>query len=617
MLSVEEAREVLLKNIPDYSTCRICITEALGRRVQEDVFSRIDVPMVPVSTRDGYLWKSQWGPCSKSLNNSGVYASGWSIESMAVDSQLTRYIATGGVVPSDFDTVVMQEDCVVNNDTVTVGKIEPNKWIRQAGSDAKKGDLLIKKGSVLDSHAIAVIIACGVSDVLVESTEPLIVGVMSNGNELVEITEQRRLNEGEVYDSNRHMLINKLRDFPVDVLDMGIARDSLDCIKSYFESAIHSGASVIITSGGTSVGQRDYIPEVIKELGGELLITKINMMPGKPFLFSVLPNGTIVIGLAGNPVSSIVGWELLVKPFFNHTFGLPCEPVTTTAVLQSSLKNKSDRPHFMRVELQKTSDGVQAIPTDNQVSSNLKGMINTHGLIRVEPNTEIESISQVEVILTTEDDRMWSESDSVRRNAKFGVIVSSDRASKGLYSDVSGEAIVTWLNQNFVLPTGCSSHQVVKIIVPDTREAVLAALMYLVRIGCTIVFTTGGTGPTERDITAQVTQEFVDKVLPGFGELLRTKSLQYTPTAVLSGQLCGVKYTSGTHKTDSGYQQHGALVLNLPGSPNSIAECLNEVKSVLPKSAEFANGDWLETDPPAFRGRSSKFFPREKLDCKK
>jgi molybdopterin molybdotransferase len=571
--------------------------------------ARINVPMVPVSTRDGYLWKSQWGHGTKSLNGSGVYARGWSIESMAVDTDSTRYIATGGVVPPEFDTVVMQEDCVVNNDTVTVRNPEPNKWIRQAGSDAKKGDLLLSKGTVVNSHTIATLIACGVCDVLVQNSEPMIVGVMSNGNELVDITDHHELLQGEVYDSNRHMLINKLRDFPVDVLDMGIARDSKDCIKTYFESAIRSGANVIITSGGTSVGQRDYIPEVIRELGGELLITKINMMPGKPFLFSVLPNGTSVIGLAGNPVSSIVGWELLVKPFFNRTFGLPWEPVTTTAVLHSALKNKSDRPHFMRVELQRTTDGIQAVPTDNQVSSNLKGMINTHGLIKVDPNSEIDSGSQVQVMLTTEDDRMWSGIEPHRRNAKFGIVVASDRASKGLYSDVSGEAIISWINQNFVFPTGCSSHEIVKICVPDTREAVLAALMYLVRIGCTIVFTTGGTGPTERDITAQVTEEFVDKVLPGFGELLRTKSLQYTPTAVLSGQLCGVKYTMGTHKTDSGYQQHGALVLNLPGSPNSIAECLNEVKSVLPKSAEFANGDWLETDPPAFRGRSSKFFP--------
>lgn len=594
MISVEEARKILLEHIPKYNEHWIPVTEALGKITLDSVVSKINVPMCHVSTRDGYLWKTSWGPCSKPLK--GAMFAGQLPEAQ-LDSDFTKYIATGGVVPPEYDTVVMQEYAVVANGTVTVAEVpEAYKWIRKPGSDVQQNQVIAEAGTVITAYVMALLISCGVSEVYTSRDSDLIVGVMSNGNELVEPGE-RELVQGEVYDSNRYMLMSKLREYPVDVLDMGIVGDTREAIATAIQSGVLSGCDVIITSGGTSVGQRDWLPEVIRDLGGTLKITRINMMPGKPFLFSVLPSGTCIVGLAGNPVSSIVGWELLVGPWLNHVYGLPVEQQTTIAMLTQSVANNTERPHYIRVRLTRTVSGVsECTPTEHQVSSNIRGISGTHALLKVEPGTHVNSGVQVTVLLTEQDDRMWLGPEPERRNAKFGVIVASDRASSGVYEDKSGAAIVEWIQKNFV-----DKHPVVKIVVPDNSQGITAALMYLVRIGCSVVFTTGGTGPTLRDVTAQVTEQFVHKVLPGFGELLRQKSLKYTPTAILSGQMCGVVYTP---------QGHGALVLNLPGAPNSIAECLDEVKAVLPKSAEFASGDWLETDPPAFRGRSSKFFTK-------
>ena len=598
MISVEEARKILLEHTPKYNEHWIPVTEALGKLTLKDIVSTVNVPLHHVSTRDGYLWKTKWGPGSKPLKGS-VFAGPQSGPETQTDPECTKYIATGGVVPDEYDTVVMQEHVIVTDGAVTVAEVpEAYKWIRKPGSDVTQNQLLVSAGSVITAYTMALLISCGVSEVYVSRESDIVVGVMSNGNELVE--PGHPLCEGQIYDSNRHMLISKLREYPVDVLDMGIAGDTREAITTAIQSGVLSGCDIILTSGGTSVGQRDYLPEVIRELGGTLKITRINMMPGKPFLFSVLPCGTCIVGLAGNPVSSMVGWELLVKPWINHVYGLPSEPSVVSAVLMQTVTNKdTQRPHYIRAKLTRTTDStsgsvLECTPTEHQVSSNISGISQAHGLLRVEPGATIESNTEVSVVCMEEDDRMWLGPEPARRNAKFGVIVASDRASAGVYTDKSGPAIVEWIQKNFI-----NKHEIVKLVVPDNSQAIEAALMYLVRIGCSIVFTTGGTGPTLRDVTAQVTERFVHKVLPGFGELLRHKSLKYTPTAILSGQLCGVVYTP---------QGHGALVLNLPGAPNSIAECLDEVKAVLPKSAEFASGDWLETDPPAFRGRSSKFF---------
>lgn len=171
-----------------------------------------------------------------------------------------------------------------------------------------------------------------------------------------------------------------------------------------------------------------------------------------------------------------------------------------------------------------------------------------------------------------------------------GIVTVSDRASRGEYEDVSGPAIRDWLGRALVSPW---THEMV--IVPDERERIAAALRrFADDAGCHLVLTTGGTGPARRDVTPEATLDVAEKVLPGFGEKMRAISLRYVPTAILSRQV--------------GVIRGGCLIVNLPGSPRSIAEILDDLFEAIPYCIELMDGPRVETDPDVV----AAFRPKKK-----
>lgn len=171
--------------------------------------------------------------------------------------------------------------------------------------------------------------------------------------------------------------------------------------------------------------------------------------------------------------------------------------------------------------------------------------------------------------------------------AKIGVLTVSDRASRGEYEDRGGPAIREYLRGVLTFP-----FETVDRIVSDDREAIAATLVELCdREGCSLVVTTGGTGPAPRDVTPEATEAVCEKLLPGFGELMRQVSLQKVPTAILSRQTAGVRGRS--------------LIVNLPGQPKAIAECLDAVMPAIPYCVDLIGGAYLTTD----EGRVKAFRP--------
>jgi molybdopterin adenylyltransferase len=163
--------------------------------------------------------------------------------------------------------------------------------------------------------------------------------------------------------------------------------------------------------------------------------------------------------------------------------------------------------------------------------------------------------------------------------AKIGVVTVSDRATRGEYEDRGGPAIIATLRQILT-----SEWEAVTRVVPDEQPTIEAALSELCdNAGCCLVVTTGGTGPARRDVTPEATVAVCDKVLDGFGEQMRAVSLQYVPTAILSRQLAGVRGRS--------------LIVNLPGQPKAIRECLDAVFPAIPYCIDLIEGPYLETDP--------------------
>jgi len=159
---------------------------------------------------------------------------------------------------------------------------------------------------------------------------------------------------------------------------------------------------------------------------------------------------------------------------------------------------------------------------------------------------------------------------------KIGIITISDRASAGVYQDISGKAIIDTLN-DYLISTWM---QVYKVI-PDELELIENTIIDMVdNQNCCLVITTGGTGPAKRDVTPEATEAVCDRMMPGFGELMRTESLKYVPTAILSRQTAGLRGSS--------------LIINLPGKPKSIRECLNAVFPAVPYCIDLMNGPFLE-----------------------
>lgn len=162
--------------------------------------------------------------------------------------------------------------------------------------------------------------------------------------------------------------------------------------------------------------------------------------------------------------------------------------------------------------------------------------------------------------------------------AKIGIVTVSDRASQGVYEDLSGQAIIDTLNEYLT-----SEWEPVYQIIPDEQDQIEAMLAKMVdEDGCSLVVTTGGTGPAKRDVTPEATEAVCDRMMPGFGELMRAESLKFVPTAILSRQTAGLRGSS--------------LIVNLPGKPKSIRECLDAVFPAIPYCIDLMEGPFLECD---------------------
>lgn len=174
--------------------------------------------------------------------------------------------------------------------------------------------------------------------------------------------------------------------------------------------------------------------------------------------------------------------------------------------------------------------------------------------------------------------------------ARIGVVVASDRAARGVYEDKGGPAIVAWMARALTSPHVCLTR-----VIPDDRATIEATLIDLAdNQGCSLIVTTGGTGPAARDVTPEATEAACSRMMPGFGELMRTASLRETPTAILSRQTAGLR--------------GACLIVNLPGKPSAIATCLDAVFPAIPYCLDLIGGARLESDPAviaAFRPKGA------------
>ncbi len=166
----------------------------------------------------------------------------------------------------------------------------------------------------------------------------------------------------------------------------------------------------------------------------------------------------------------------------------------------------------------------------------------------------------------------------MEQKAKIGVITVSDRASRGIYEDISGKAIIEYLEDVLITP-----FEVIYKIIPDEQDLIEKTMIYMTDVeGCDLILTTGGTGPAKRDVTPEATENVCEKMMPGFGELMRQVSLKQVPTAILSRQTAGIR--------------NHCLIVNLPGKPQSIKLTLDAIFPAIPYCVELIEGAYMDTD---------------------
>ncbi|MGA0025598.1 MAG: molybdopterin molybdotransferase MoeA [Burkholderiales bacterium] len=372
-MPVPKAREVIAQFLAPIATVeRVAVRAALGRVLAADVISPVDVPSHDNSAMDGYAvriadLKSNGKVTLKLVGSSfaGVPFKG------AVGAGQCVRIMTGGVVPQGADTIVMQEHVEAKDKDITIGAgHRQGQNLRKAGEDLRHGQPALKRGQPLRPAEIGLVASLGIPEVSVY--RKLRVAFFSTGDELVSVGSP--LGEGQIYDSNRYTIYGMLVRLGCEVIDMGVIRDDPKLLEAAFREAA-SVADVVITSGGVSVGEADFVKVLLNKLG-EVVFWKIAMKPGRPLAYGKIGNAHF-FGLPGNPVSVMVTFYQFVRDALLKLSGQdPIEPLPTFKVpCTSTLKKAPGRTEFQRGILSRDSSGALSVRvTGEQGSGILRSM---------------------------------------------------------------------------------------------------------------------------------------------------------------------------------------------------------------------------------------------------
>jgi len=372
-MPVGKAREVIARFLsPVTATERLNVRAALGRVLAEDVVSPLDVPAHDNSAMDGYAVRfADLQPSGEvTLKVAGSSFAGVPFRGAVKAGECVR-IMTGGVMPAGTDTIVMQEHVKADKERVTVGgSHKKGQHLRRAGEDLATGQMALKRGLPLRPADIGLISSLGIGEVTVY--RKLRVAFFSTGDELVSVGTQPK--EGQIFDSNRYTLHGMLMRLGCEVLDMGVVRDDPALLEKAFRDAA-SAADVVITSGGVSVGEADFVKVLLDKLG-EVVFWKIAMKPGRPLAYGKIGHAHF-FGLPGNPVSVMVTFYQFVRDALLRLSGLDPVPVVPAFKVPctSALKKAPGRTEFQRGILSQDAAGNWSVRvTGEQGSGILRSM---------------------------------------------------------------------------------------------------------------------------------------------------------------------------------------------------------------------------------------------------
>jgi molybdopterin molybdotransferase len=382
LVDADDAAALVLDRTPVLGVERVSLADAAGRVLAEDVVAGESLPAFPSSAVDGYAIRA--ADAGTTLRVIGESAAGRPFDG-GVEPGTAARILTGGAVPDGADTVVMVEDVRLDGNHLKVPTdLVAGANFHKVGADVKAGDMVLRAGTQLGAAEIGIAAATGNARLPVRRRPR--VALMSTGDELVEVGEQP--GRGQIPDSNRWALLAALREAGADVEVLGIAPDQTDPLRRLVVDAL-ARADALVTSGGVSVGTHDLVKPLLESLG-TVHVGRVKLKPGKPFTFATLDGGKVAFGLPGFPVSSLVTFEVFVRPALRKMQGFaelhrPVLPVR----LAYDARPTAERTEYQRVTLRRDGRELVAETTGSQSSSRLLSLTGAHALIKVPAGDQV------------------------------------------------------------------------------------------------------------------------------------------------------------------------------------------------------------------------------------
>ncbi|XP_039905613.1 gephyrin a isoform X2 [Simochromis diagramma] len=395
LTSMDKAFITVLEMTPILGIEVINYRDGLGRVLAQDIYAKDNLPPFPASVKDGYAVRAADGPGDRFIM--GESQAGQQPTHTVMPGQVMR-VTTGAPIPCGADAVVQVEDTELLRESEDgteelevriMVQARPGQDIRPIGHDIRRGECVLAKGTHMGPSEIGLLATVGVTEVSVHKFP--VVAVMSTGNEL--LNPEDDLHPGKIRDSNRSTLLATIQEHGYPTINLGIVGDNPDDLLSALHEGI-SRADVIITSGGVSMGEKDYLKQVLDiDLHAQIHFGRVFMKPGLPTTFATVDiDGTrkLIFALPGNPVSAVVTCNLFVIPALRKMQGI-LDPRPTIIKARLSCDVKLDpRPEYHRCIL--TWHHQEPLPwaqsTGNQVSSRLMSMRSANGLLMLPPKTE-------------------------------------------------------------------------------------------------------------------------------------------------------------------------------------------------------------------------------------
>jgi molybdopterin molybdotransferase len=405
MIELEQAVEKILASIPAPKAESISLTEASRRVVAEKILATTDLPPFDNSAVDGYAVRAQDVASANSqspvsLHLAGRIAAGEKVPGELSAGQCIR-IFTGSTLPPGADAVVMQEDTKVDGNephkVLFLDSAKPWENVRFRGEDIKRGAMIVTPGEMFGAAHIALLAACGTAQVPVNRRPS--VALLATGSELQEAGSP--LAPGQIYESNRAALAPLIASTGALPKNFPIVPDDPEATRAALSRAF-AECDIVITCGGVSVGEMDFVKSAFEELGGKLEFWKVALKPGRPFVFG-RRGEKLLFGLPGNPVSAFVTFLLLARPALLRWQGAAKVNLPASlGILAEPLANPDNRRHFMRVAMD-TKGNIHSAGT--QASHFLSSLAVSDGLVDMPPKTTFAAGTTIQVLRWEESNR--------------------------------------------------------------------------------------------------------------------------------------------------------------------------------------------------------------------